>query len=144
MKKILSLGLVAVMALSMVPMAYAADVDYTNGTQVTYAGTGAEAYTVTVPAELAPGASGTVTLEGTWASNRQVTVSADANVVLTNSINAQDTKTLTVTFGGITLAGDNNVAVSDTEAVSVADISDALFGTWSGKFNYNVEIGNVA
>ena len=143
MKKIASLALAVLMAVSAVPMAYAADVNYDQGTQVVYAGTGSEAYTVTVPAELAPGASGTVTLEGTWASNRKVTVSADANVVLKNSINAQDTKTLTVTFGGITLAGDNNVAVSDTEAVSVAAITDALFGTWSGKFNYNVSIGNA-
>lgn len=144
MKKIVSLVLAALMLVSVVPMVSAAETDYTNGTNVTYVGTGTEAYEVTVPAELAPGASGDVVASGTWASNRKLTVTADANVTLTNSINAQDTKTLVVTFAGITLAGDNNVAVEDTEAVSVAAIEDALFGTWSGEFNYNVEIGDVA
>ena len=43
---------------------------------------------------------------------------------------------LTFTF----LAGDNNVAVSDTEDVSVAAISDALFGTWSGVITYEASI----
>ena len=146
MKKVLSLALAGVMMFSALPVAYAADVDYTAGTAVSYTNAQAkEEYTVTVPASLAPGASGNVVASGTWASNRKLTVTADANVVLANSINAADTKTLTVTFAGIELAGSNTAGVEKTVAVSVAEMpSDALFGTWSGTFNYNVVMGNVA
>lgn len=153
MKKILSLLLVGIMVVSMVPTAFATT-DYSNGTQVSYNaeadndGDGqpdhAEAYTVTVPAQLAPGASGNVVAQGTWASNRKLTVTADDDVTLTNSINAADQKVLDVTFPGIELAGSNTAAVTDTKVVGVADISAALFGTWSGTFNYNVAMSDVA
>lgn len=141
MKKILSLGLVGVMALSMIPTALATT-DYTNGTRVEYTANDEAntAYTITVPALLAPGAEGTVKLEGTWASDATVKVTADQTVTLTNSINSADQKVLDVTFAGIEKAGDNTATVTATEAVSVANIENALFGTWSGKFNYNVEM----
>ncbi len=139
MKKILSLALVGVMALSMIPTALATT-DYTNGTLVKYVGTGDAEYTITVPALLAPGGEGDVTLQGTWASDATVKVTADKTVTLTNSINSADQKVLDVTFAGIEKAGDNTATVIATEAVSVADIDNALFGTWSGKFNYNVEM----
>ena len=138
MKKIISLALVGVMALSMVPTALATT-DYTNGTKVEYVGQGDARYTITVPALLAPGGEGDVTLQGTWASDATVKVTADKTVTLTNSINAADQKVLDVTFAGIEKAGDNTQTVQAVEAVSVSDISNALFGTWSGKFNYNVE-----
>lgn len=149
MKKVLSLLLVGIMVVSMVPTAFATT-DYSNGTQVSYNaeadndGDGqpdhAEAYTVTVPAQLAPGASGNVVAQGTWASNRKLTVTADDDVTLTNSINAADQKVLDVTFPGIELAGSNTAAVTDTKVVGVADIEAALFGTWSGVFEYQVEM----
>ena len=152
MKKILSLLLVGIMVVSMVPTAFATT-DYSNGTQVSYNaeadndGDGqpdhAEAYTVTVPAQLAPGASGNVVAQGTWASNRKLTVTADDDVTLTNSINAADQKVLTVTFPGIALKGSNTAAVTDTKSVSVADISAALFGEWTGHFEYNVVMADV-
>ena len=138
MKKIISLALVGIMALSMVPTALATT-DYTNGTKVEYVGQGDAQYTITVPALLAPGGEGDVTLQGTWASDATVKVTADKTVTLTNSINAADQKVLDVTFAGIEKAGDNTQTVQAVEAVSVSDISNALFGTWSGKFNYNVE-----
>jgi len=141
MKKIISLLLVAAMAVSVVPMALATT-NYTNGTQVEYTATGSEAYTITVPAQLAPSGSGTVTLSGTWASDRKVTVTANETVPLTNSINANDKHTLDITFAGISKAGDNTQARTYTETVSVAAMpADALFGTWSGTFYYNVEVG---
>lgn len=154
MKKILSLLLVGVMVFSMIPAAYATT-DYTNGTQVTYNaadddtigdenGDGVndnqEYYTVTVPALLAPGGSGDVTAKGTWASNRKLNVTADATVILTNTISGADEKVLDVTFAGIALVGSNTAAVSETKPVSVADIEAALFGEWKGKFNYNAEM----
>lgn len=139
MKKFISFLLAAVLLVSAVPMAHATN-DYTAGTKVEYTAANTEAYTITVPAQLAPGGSGTVTLQGTWASDRVVSVTADKNVVLTNSINAADKKTLNVSFPGIDEYGSNTTSQTFTETVSVAGISDALFGTWSGRFYYNVSI----
>lgn len=140
MKKIVSFLLVAVMIVGIVPTAFAAETDWQNGTIVTYTANQSEAYTVTVPAEMAPGETGTVKLTGTWDSSKTVKVTADSSVVLTNNISGGDAKTLDVTFGGIELKGSNTGAVSATETVSVAGIDNALFGTWSGKFNYYVEV----
>ena len=152
MKKILSLLLVGIMVVSMIPTAFATT-NYTNGTQVSFNaeadndGDGqpdsVESYTVTVPAKLAPAGSGDVVAQGTWASNRKLVVTADPDVTLTNSINAADEKVLTVTFPGIELPGSNTAAVSDTKVVSVADIEAALFGTWEGVFEYNVEMVDI-
>lgn len=156
MKKLLSLGLAAAMAVSAMPMAYATTA-HTNGTEVEYLGSKTtidgegnevytEAYTVTVPALMAPGDSAFVKAEGTWNSARKLVVTADENVVLANNINTNDTKTLAVTFNGINLVGDNNVAVAnygdgvEGEAIAVAAIENALFGTWSGVFTYNASI----
>lgn len=156
MKKILSLSLAALMVFSALPMAYAAETDYRSGTQVSYDASkvdadgdgqpdNVEAYEVTVPATLAPGATGTVSVSGTWASNRKLTVSADTSVLMEHSINANDNKTLAVTFSGIELAGSNTAAVARSAEVSVAAMpDDALFGTWNGTFNYTVTMGDVA
>ena len=140
MKKILSITLAAVMLLSLVPTAFAADNNWQSGTEVVYTAETSESYTVTVPAQLAPGGSGDVVAEGTWGSDRKLVVTADETVTLANSINANDAKTLDIGFAGIELAGSNTTAVSDTKAVSVADIENALFGTWTGTFYYNVEM----
>lgn len=150
MKKILSLMLAIMMLVSAIPTAFAADVDYQNGTEVEYTGSrttvnadGTEThnaeYTITVPAKLAPAGSGTVTLEGMWPSDATVKVTADPSVEMVNNINSADKKELAVTFPSIEKAGDNTQAVSASAPVSVADISAALFGTWNGKFNYNVD-----
>ena len=142
MKKVFSLLLAVLMLVFPLPVAYAAETnDYTAGTAVVYTADNSTDYSITVPATLAPGASGTVTLSGSWASNQTVKVTADKTVTLTNSINANDQKTLDVTFAGMEKVGDNTQARTYTEAVSVAAMpSDALFGTWDGKFNYNVEL----
>ena len=129
-----------VMAASLAVPAFAE----THSTTVTYTGTGVESYTVTVPATLAPGESGDVSVEGTWATNRKLTVTAPSTVTLTNSINSSDTKTLAVTFDGIAKTGDNTVGVSETKTITVADITDALFGTWTGTISYTVSMGAAA
>lgn len=155
MKKILSLTLAALMVVSMVPTAFAADVDYQNGTEVEYTGTRSTVeddgsvshnaeYTITVPAMLAPGGSGTVTLEGYWPSDATVKVTAEEKVEMVNNINSADKKELAVTFASIEKAGSNTAIVTASAPVSVADISNALFGTWAGKFNYNVEYNGEA
>jgi len=152
MKKILSLLLVGIMVVSMVPTVFATT-DHSNGTQVVYDATAdndgdgqpdhAEAYTVTVPAKLAPGGSGDVVAEGTWGVNRKLVVTADEIVWLDCVIGTTATnemKELDVTFPGIALVGSNTTSVTDTKVVSVADIENALFGTWSGCFFYDVEM----
>ena len=139
MKKAISFILAALMLVSAVPISLATN-DYSAGTKVEYVASGSESYTITVPALLAPGGSGTVTLSGTWADNRIVTVTADPTVTLKNSIKETDTKTLNVNFNGISEAGSNTGSQTFTEGISVDSIANALFGTWSGKFNYNVDI----
>ena len=115
-----------------------------NTITVSYTGEGTEAYTVSVPATLTPGESGDIVLEGTWASNRIVTVSADTSVVLTNDLNAAEQKELAVSFEGIELAGSNTQSSSTSEIISISDISNVLFGTWTGTLSYQVTIDTLA
>ena len=149
MKKALSLILAIMMLVSAIPAAYATT-DVSNGTLVEYNADDQDGdgqldnldYVITVPAKLAPAGSGTVTLEGMWPSNATVKVTAEKTVELVNSITGADEKVLDVTFLGIEKAGNNTERKTYTETVSVADISAALFGTWEGVFNYNVEYDN--
>ncbi len=146
MRRILSFILIVSMCLSSIPASYAMlnENDYRAGTKVEYTATNEESYTITVPAKLSPGQSGTVKLEGSWPQNRVITVTADKTVTLINSINTSDTKTLDVYFDGIAEQGDNTRAQTFTQSVSVQTIKNALFGTWNGRFNYNVATSNVA
>ena len=152
MRKILSLMLAIIMLVSAIPAAYATT-DVSNGTEVEYLGSKttidgegnevyAEAYTVTVPALLAPGESGNVVAEGTWPSNRKLIVSADEIVTLSHSINTSDKKDLEVGFDGIELIGSNTATVTNTKVVSIANIDNVLFGTWNGTFYYQVQLVN--
>lgn len=143
MKKFLSFMLASVMLVSAVPAAFAADTqDYSQGTQVVFEAANNESYTITVPAKLNPGQAGTVTLDGMWPSNKTISVTADPTVTLTNNILASDQKVLDVVFLGIAEAGNDTTAQTFTESVSVEGIENALFGTWSGKFNYNVDVSD--
>lgn len=142
MNKFLSFMLAAVMLVSAVPAVYATN-DYQAGTQVEYVAANNESYTITVPAKLNPGQSGTVTLDGYWPSNKTVTVTAEPTVTLTNSILDSDQKVLDIMFLGISKTGNDTAVQTFTESVSVEGIENALFGTWSGKFNYNVETKNA-
>lgn len=149
-KKILSVVLALVMVFSLSITAFAAD----KSTNVTYVGNGTESYTVTVPASITVNAEGTeasgeVTVNGTWASNRHLTVSLPETVTLVNSINANDTKVLDVTFTGIDKVGNNCVAIAATDdgahaTLTVENIEDALFGIWTGSVSYTVTMANVA
>ena len=114
-------------------------------TEVTYHGAGTEQYTVTLPAKLAPGADGTVSVSGTWPKEKMLTVTCNQETVtLTNSLNSAETKNLAVTFPGITKAGSNTAAIKTTDtgasaAISVSSISNALFGTWTGTVTFEVK-----
>lgn len=142
MKRILSLALSAAMVLSSIPFAYATN-SYEQGTEVIYTAANNENWTITVPAKLNPGKSGTVTLDGYWPSNKTITVDADDTVVLKNSILQSDTKILNITFPGITKLGNNIERSTASETVSVQAIDNALFGTWSGVFYYEVETSDA-
>lgn len=146
MKKVLCslLMIIAMLNMSMVVFAE------TKSTTVSYSGTGTESYLVTVPATITvntsgTAASGTVTVEGTWAENRVLNVVCSSSVVLTNSIKSSDTKELAVTFAGIHKSGSNTAPILTTDTgasgiISVANISDALFGTWSGNITYTITL----
>lgn len=136
MKKILSFLLAALMLVSMVPTALAADVDVSEGTTIKVVGTGADTYTVTVPAKLAPGESGTVKANGTWPSNQTLNVTAPSSVTLTHGTQTMD---VGITFDGIHQAGNDTGSVSAEQTVAVAAAS-ALFGTWTGTLTYTVEL----
>ena len=82
MKKILSVALASAMVVAALPVAYAAEneADYTAGTQITLNGSGTEQYTVTVPAKMIPGDTGTVKAEGTWAADKFLNVTCPTSV----------------------------------------------------------------
>ncbi len=149
MKKLISLFLVVTMLYCICPYVFAVNIYDQDDNEainvpVSYTSAGTEAYTITVPTHLTPGESGVVVVEGKWASNRQLVITADANVILTNSINSADKKLLNIVFAGISKVGNNTTAISVSENISIADISDAFFGTWFGTFYYNVEIKDVS
>jgi len=106
-------------------------------TEVTYTGQGQESYTLTVPATLAPGGSGTVKLEGTWSSATAIEVSADDSVALFNSID-NGRKDLSVYFDKFSQLGDNTKSISVSKTISIGNITKALFGTWEGTIDYYV------
>lgn len=134
-KRLFSLFLSIIMLFSLSLNVFAEE---NHMTDVTYIGEGTEWYKLTVPAELSPGETGTVILEGCWPSDRKVVVTADETVDLQNDIN--DTiKTLDIEFNSIQQPGDNYNEIYTTEEISVADIENVLFGDWSGRFYYNVD-----
>ena len=138
MKKILSLTLAALMVVSMVPTAFAAEnQDYSLGTAVTVEGAGGE-YTVTVPATLEPGQTGTVTAKGYWAAEDTLKVTAPETIEVTNTVTNQKA-TVNVDFDGIESLGDDLEELTKTASISV-DKGNTKFGTWTGTIVYNVEL----
>lgn len=137
MKKILSLTLAALMLVSMIPTAMAADVDVQQGTQVTVVGAGGE-YTVTVPATLEPGQTGTVTAKGYWAAEDTLKVTAPETIEVTNTATNQKA-TINVDFDGIESLGNDLEEMNIPVSISV-DKGNTKFGTWTGTIVYNVEL----
>lgn len=140
MKKILSLVLAALLLFSMIPTAMAADTNpASEGTTISVTGTKGATYEVTVPATLSPGQTGTVTASGTWAANQTLTVTCPTSV---NLVNGSDTIPVSVEFGGIAEAGnDNGDAENATANITVGNVDmSAYFGTWTGHLSYTVEL----
>ena len=138
MKKILSLTLAALMVVSMVPTAFAADVNYDIGTQISVEGSATSEYEIKVPARLeAGGASGNVIATGTWRSSETLIVTAADEVEVTNEETGLTTM-VPVVFDDINASGNDLAAMSVSKAISV-EKGDVLFGTWTGIVEYNVE-----
>ena len=140
MRRFTSCVLALVMTAGLSNTALAAQQGWNYGTQVEYIATTVETWTVTVPAQLAPEESGDVDAQGTWAGNRKLVVTADTEVELINNLNAAETAMLDIYFDGISQLGNNTNEINVTEQISVGAIENALFGTWSGKFNYTVSM----
>ena len=139
MRKLMSMLLAAAMVASMGTIAFAAD--WQSGTEVTYSASTSENWTVTVPARLtAGGDADEVILEGNWNTERKVVVTADATVTLTYN---EETEVVEVNFDGIEQVGNNIADIYVSEAISVDAPQNALFGTWTGIFNYQANIVDV-
>lgn len=138
MKKILSLALAAMMVVSVLPVAYAADtVGVSEGTVVEVVGTKASAYEVAVPAKMNPGQTGTVSVSGNWGAAETLTVTAPDTVELVNGDRSME---VGVTFAGITKAGHDVDAVSASADVAIDAVdTSTFFGTWTGLIEYTVE-----
>ena len=122
-------------------------ISYADGyeTVVEYIAPNQSQYLVTVPAKLTPkkgeSVSSSITLNGKWASNEIVKITADESVVLKNSLNPSDTRELDITLTDMSYAGNDTSEKTYTGTVTIEPMSsDVLFGTWTGKFNYNVEV----
>lgn len=146
MKKILSLALAAAMMVSAIPAAYALegestyDNNYegTMGTVLTLNGSGTEEWTVTVPAKMVPGDTGTVKAEGTWAADKFLNVTCPTSVTLTYGAQTMD---VAITDGRFSLIGNSVDPVSKEVEIAVEDAS-RLFGTWTGVLEYKVELAH--
>lgn len=112
-------------------------------TTVEYVGQGVEEYEISVPAKLVPGASGNVVVSGTWSEGRKLTVTTPDKVTLTHNVKKSNTKVLDIVFDKIEKIGDNCYAVAADGKVSVSEITNALFGTWTGTIVYNVSFSDV-
>lgn len=161
MKKMLCLALALVMALSLAIPAMAAVTNNSGGTTtVTYdasnPGEGGSAtqenWTVTVPATMAPGGSGNVTVEGQWGASKKLVVGIENDATTVTLSSGDETKALAITFDGISVTGSNGAAITASTAGATKQISVAnwgtsnpapLFGTWSGTITYTAELKNV-
>lgn len=121
-------------------------------TPVEYVGLGQEVYEVTVPALLNPNeVTSDVKAWGTFPTTKQLKITvadaaatAEANkVTLTCDLKAEDQKVLNVNFDEFILAGDNEVEVEKTATISVEQITEALFGEWTGTINYTIGLESV-
>lgn len=159
MKKVLCLIMAMVMCLSVCVQAAN---ETSSSTQVEYIGsrepsgggggeggeggdsseTVGEYYEITVPALMNPGDTDEVFVDGYWAANRKLTVTTDNKVTMTNAKDGS-TRDLTVTFDGISETGSNTSENSASAEISVQDMNDVIFGSWTGTITYSIAVSNA-
>ncbi len=142
MKKLLSLALVIVLLISAIPVCFAiqtegSDVSVENGTDVLLQGKYASStYVITVPAQLSPGESGYVHVQGAWGENETLSISCPDKVVLTNTQNG-DTIDVSVMFDGLNQGGNLYEEFDVSLNISIENVT-VMFGTWTGHLDYEV------
>ena len=142
MKKILSLALVIVLFISAIPVCFAIqtegnDVSVENGTDVLLQGKYASStYVITVPAQLSPGESGHVHVQGAWSENETLSISCPDKVVLTNTKNG-NTIDVSVMFDGLNQGGNLYEEFDVSLNISIENVT-VMFGTWTGHLDYEV------
>jgi len=151
MKKVICMLMALIMCMSI--CAYAAN-ETSSSTRVEYTGsrepggeggsseTMGEYYEITVPALMSPGETKEVSLDGYWPANRKISVTADEKVTMENSVDGSE-RTLNVSFSGITEPGSNTEEISLTSSVSVQEMDDVIFGSWSGIFTYTISMTTI-
>ena len=153
MKKIISLSMVVLSLLSTMSIAYAtttynqnnADEAHTNISLSPAPRAVWESYQVTVPSELSPGDTGTISVSGSWNSEQILTVSCPDKVTLNYKDQYLDVH---VDFEGISVQGSDTKAITaETEgATKNIHIEDAtvMFGNWTGVLDYSVNLISVS
>lgn len=139
MKKILSLALAALMVVSAVPTAFAAEIPEVGTTTVTLVGTAetsGSTYEVTVPAKMAPGDTADVVIEGSWKSTETLKVTAPEKVTLHYGDQSMD---VGVEFAGINQIGNDKDIINTSCSVKLED-KTATFGIWTGVIEYEVKL----
>lgn len=138
MKKIISLLLVVSTLLSFSSFAFAEE--YQKGTLVIYENNKDIEYLIDVPAQLEPGKdAGTVSISGFWPSTMRINITTPKTVVLTNTKNTSNSVSLDVDFAGIYAVGNDTEDSSASAEISVAEVENALYGTYTGTIIYKVE-----
>ncbi len=146
MKKFLTILLTLCMVATIGVTAFAEE---NQTTDITYnasenGGVDAATWTVTVPATLTAGKSGTIKVEGSWAPSDILSVTADKNVnmYLDGDENA-DYAVVPVIYNAISLAGSYTGAVSAAETVTVDPdntMSAIKFGKWEGVLTFYISL----
>lgn len=134
MRNIIKYGVTIFTALSIMNTLTA----FAQSTEVEYDASGVEQYTLTVPALLHPTESGDVILQGTWPSNKKVSVTTSPSIDMYSNNDENDIRKVDIGFSTINLFGNNKQAVSQTERVSVGKMN-ALFGLYQGTIYYNID-----
>lgn len=93
-------------------------------------------YQITVPAQLSPGESGTVSVSGTLDASQQLVISTDDYVKL--SYNDQ-TIDVSVLFEDLIIRGKDSEQITCDATIRIAE-QEVMFGTWTGVINYSVSV----
>ena len=131
-------------ALLVLPVqANAESVDYREGTKIELIGKAENQYTVTVPANMTPGETDKVLIEGTWDADCFVTVTVPATATVTyRSTSLEIPVTLHETVDdktGFSLLGNKFEPISREFNLTIGDKS-VLFGEWTGSLCYDVTL----
>ena len=143
-KSLLATIILFSMALLVLPVqANAESVDYREGTKIELIGQAQNEYTVTVPADMTPGQTDKILIEGTWDADCFVTVTAPAMATLTYK---NTTLEIPITFNetvedkaGFSLLGNKFEPIHREFNITIGDQS-VLFGEWTGTLSYDVTL----